>query len=151
MSDYDDLIINDLVSYQSQLDSGVEAEPTHLDLQNALPVETKQLLVENRQCLDFIDKIRRLMALPEQAPLPKFIGRFQVLSQIGTGGYGIVFRALDTNTNREVAIKIPRPEIMMSTEHVQRFRNEARTSAQLDHQIFYQFMKATTKGSLRIS
>ncbi|QDU82435.1 Serine/threonine-protein kinase PrkC [Polystyrenella longa] len=150
MSDYDDSFLKSLVSYQEQLNSADAVERTKIGEDCSLPLEALQKLAENQQCLDFIDKIRRMVAY--QSPhevtelLPTTIGKFQVLSQLGMGGFGIVFHAKDPDNNRSVAIKIPRPEILMSEDHVRRFRNEARTAAQLDHPNIVQVFDSGAEG-----
>ena len=64
---------------------------------------------------------------------PSRIGRFQILRQLGMGGYGIVFLGFDPIARREVAIKIPRPEFLGSAELIDRFRREASAAARLEH------------------
>lgn len=46
---------------------------------------------------------------------------------------GIVYRARDTNLDREVAVKVLRPESQLDAEIAERFRREARACAQLHH------------------
>ncbi len=59
--------------------------------------------------------------------------RYQVLEKIGEGGMAIVFRALDTRLNREVAVKIIRDELFGNKEIRSRFYSEAHAVAQLSH------------------
>jgi hypothetical protein len=57
-------------------------------------------------------------------------GKFTVVNQLGRGGMGVVYRALDTALGRTVAIKtLPR----IAPEHAARLRREARTMATLAH------------------
>ena len=57
---------------------------------------------------------------------------FQILQQLGVGGFGAVWKALDTRLHRDVAIKVPRMGLM--DRHAQeRFLREARAAAQLRH------------------
>lgn len=58
--------------------------------------------------------------------------RFELLEEIGQGGFGTVFRAHDTQLDRMVAIKFPRAE-RLTGEFRERFMREARTAAQLRH------------------
>lgn len=61
------------------------------------------------------------------------IGHFEVEERIGAGGMGAVFRAVDTELSRYVALKVLHPSIAADPALVARFRNEARACAQLNH------------------
>ena len=68
----------------------------------------------------------------EAAPSRQF-GRFRIVRELGRGGSGVVFLAHDTVLGREVALKLPRPEVLLSPPLRQRFLREARAAAGLDH------------------
>ena len=55
-----------------------------------------------------------------------FAGRFEVLDEIGSGGMGMVYRALDRELGDQVAIKTLRPELLQDTSLVERFKSEIR-------------------------
>ncbi len=59
---------------------------------------------------------------------------FELEEPIGVGGMGAVFRALDTRLDRHVALKILPPEQARDPEVVQRFYQEGRAAARLDHE-----------------
>ena len=61
------------------------------------------------------------------------LGRFQIRRELGRGGFGIVFLAYDPQLCREVALKVPRPDILVDPELRHRFHQEARAAAGLDH------------------
>ena len=61
------------------------------------------------------------------------LGKFLLLKQVGQGGCGTVWRALDTELDRVVAIKIPAADLMTSPLLRARFRREARAAARLCH------------------
>src|SRR5262249_24082775 len=61
------------------------------------------------------------------------LGRFHLLALIGTGAFGIVYRAFDPQLDRTVAVKMPRTGNLESGEHLDRFLREARSVAQLRH------------------
>src|SRR5215469_5613305 len=61
------------------------------------------------------------------------IGPFEILSAIGAGGMGEVYRARDTRLGRDVAIKVLPESFARDAERLQRFEQEARTVAALNH------------------
>ena len=62
------------------------------------------------------------------------IGHFVIQQRIASGGMGSVFRALDTQLDRAVALKVLTPTLSRDPAAILRFRNEARSAAQLDHE-----------------
>lgn len=87
---------------------------------------------------------------------------FELQKQLGQGGMGSVYRALDINLQRTVAIKLLHPELAEKEEFRQRFLQEARAAANLDHQnivriytfhadaeYLYLVMEYVEEGSLR--
>ena len=60
-------------------------------------------------------------------------GRYEVLDEIGAGGFAVVYRAWDPGLDREVAIKALRPHAAADPEVRQRFLAEARAVARLRH------------------
>jgi TolB-like protein/Flp pilus assembly protein TadD/tRNA A-37 threonylcarbamoyl transferase component Bud32 len=63
----------------------------------------------------------------------QLISHYRLIEQIGAGGMGIVWKALDTKLNRPVAIKILPPELTADEERRLRFQREAQTAAALSH------------------
>ncbi|MBI1763086.1 MAG: protein kinase [Acidobacteria bacterium] len=61
------------------------------------------------------------------------IGNYQIQMLIGEGGMGTVFKGLDLMLEREVAIKVLRPELARQPQLVERFRAEAIALARLNH------------------
>ena len=68
-----------------------------------------------------------------QPPLVK-LGQFEMYEQIGRGGMGTVYRALDTSLNRTVAVKVLSDRLARDAAFVQRFRAEASAAARLTHE-----------------
>ena len=60
-------------------------------------------------------------------------GPYEVLSQLGAGGIGEVYRARDTRLGRDVAIKVLSGHFVSSPNLKERFEREARTISQLSH------------------
>lgn len=65
--------------------------------------------------------------------LPDQIGRYEILSEIGKGGMGLVYKAKDTALDRTVALKILKPELVRDALGFDRFRREAKAIAGLSH------------------
>jgi serine/threonine protein kinase len=61
------------------------------------------------------------------------IGRYEIITSLGVGGMGEVYRARDTSLGREVAVKILPAIVASDPERLARFEREARTLASLNH------------------
>lgn len=61
------------------------------------------------------------------------VERYQILAELGQGGMGTVYRALDTMLNREVALKLLSPYYRDDETFVRRFHREAQMVARLEH------------------
>ena len=61
------------------------------------------------------------------------LGPYEILSALGAGGLGEVYRARDTQLNRQVAIKILPELFALDPDRVARFTREAQTLAALNH------------------
>jgi serine/threonine-protein kinase len=60
-------------------------------------------------------------------------GHYRIVEKVGEGGMGAVYRATDEMLDRDVALKMLRPELAHRPATVDRFRAEAVTLAKLDH------------------
>ena len=61
------------------------------------------------------------------------IGPYDILSALGAGGMGEVYRARDTKLNRDVAIKVLLPAVANDPDRLARFSREAQVLASLNH------------------
>ncbi len=68
-----------------------------------------------------------------QSLMGRQLGRYRIVSWLGAGGMGEVYRAHDDTLGRDVAVKTLPPEFARDPERVRRFRREARTLAALNH------------------
>lgn len=63
----------------------------------------------------------------------KPLGDFRLLREIGRGGMGVVYEAIQLSLGRRVAVKVLPLASALDPRHLQRFRNEAHAAAQLHH------------------
>src|SRR5215208_6145280 len=61
------------------------------------------------------------------------IGPYEIVSALGAGGMGEVYRARDTKLNRDVAIKVLLPTVANDPDRLARFSREAQVLASLNH------------------
>jgi eukaryotic-like serine/threonine-protein kinase len=103
----------------------------------------------DRRCLELLHRVRRswsadgtpgatpppdpgsVMTLAESAEYT--LGRFRILRELGRGGLGVVYLAYDPKLQRQVALKVPRPESLLSADSRRRFLREAEAAARLNH------------------
>ena len=78
--------------------------------------------------------IESLSDLPEPDPhIGRTLSHYEIRSVISRGGMGIVYRALDVNLGRDVALKLLPPSLVADPDRRRRFVLEARTAATLEH------------------
>ena len=76
------------------------------------------------------------------------LGAYKILSLIGSGGMGEVYRARDTRLHREVAIKVLPSDVAEDDDRPRRFEQEARAAAALNHpNVFAVYDVGTHDGS----
>ena len=127
----------------------------YLSRKSASP-KTPEQICADRNRIDLVDRLKQQIALLQKlpiadtipqglsiiphlpdaekspSPLPSFPG-FRVLSQIGEGGMGIVYHALQFSPERSVAIKVIRHRDWSSPREIARMKVEANILARLNH------------------
>src|SRR5579859_1439373 len=66
----------------------------------------------------------RARSRDQDNPMPEKIGQYTVISQIGRGGMGVVYKARDESLNRFVAIKVLNEQLTEDSTFLQRFVRE---------------------------
>jgi hypothetical protein len=96
------------------------------------------------ECLDGLDLVHKAAAadklslggrpvvIDEELPANP-LGDFKLLREIGRGGMGVVYEAVQLSLGRRVALKVLPFAATFDAKHLQRFRNEAQAAAQLHH------------------
>ncbi|NQT53044.1 protein kinase, partial [bacterium] len=65
--------------------------------------------------------------------VPRRLGGFELIEQIGRGGMGSVFKAHQVDLDRPVAVKVLSPRLARNKEFVEQFLREARAAGRLNH------------------
>lgn len=108
--------------------------------------EDKQLLAEVESLLSSLDSAESFMETPAVAEIAEaiggserklekgqFLGRYEIIEQIGTGGMGEVYLATDQKLDRQVAIKILNEKFSQDNSNLKRFMQEAKSASALNH------------------
>ena len=105
----------------------------------ALRREVESLLAYQDQAEGFIEAppldaaAQRSIGGPDHSLVGRQVGSYKVLSLVGAGGMGEVYRAKDTRLGREVAVKILPAAFSTDTDRLRRFEQEARAAGRLNH------------------
>ncbi len=110
---------------------GLHIRCPHCTNQVELLVDTPYEEITCHSCGSHFSLVDREEATRLATPL-KSIGRFELISRLGVGGFGSVWKARDTELDRVVAVKIPRKG-QLSNDEIEQFFREARSAAQLRH------------------
>jgi serine/threonine protein kinase len=103
-------------------------------------------LGEARDCLDLLNARWPHARTPPDGLPP--IGRFRIVRSLGRGGCGVVLLAFDPILQREVALKLPRPEALFDDDQRRRFLREARAAAGLQHPNIVPVFEAAEAGAV---
>ena len=101
--------------------------------------ETKQFCGDCGTQLPSLKEFRPEVTETLQTPLKElttgstFAGRYQIIEELGRGGMGRVYRALDNKLNEEVAFKLIRSDIALDKGTLERFQNELKLARKIGH------------------
>src|SRR5438874_3854127 len=65
--------------------------------------------------------------------IPERLGEFRIVSEIGRGGMGVVYEAVQEPLGRRVALKVLPAAVQLQPHYLDRFRREAQAAARLHH------------------
>src|SRR5687767_4132458 len=101
---------------------------------NGISVTSSSVRLSVRIVVRFTSGVNEDNLRPEM-PLPSGtrLGPYEVVSPLGAGGMGEVYRARDTRLGREVAVKVLLPEVSADDSRRRRFEQEARSASALNH------------------
>ncbi len=89
------------------------------------------------QYLDALDALHAVAAAPRQASGPlaggSVLGDFRIVREIGRGGMGVVYEAVQLSLGRRVALKVLPTASGLDERRLHRFKNEAQSAAGLHH------------------
>src|SRR5262249_17160701 len=101
--------------------------------------EIARFLDDQEQVECCVAPLRAISRLPSMAELGEYLsvhkelGDFRIIREVGKGGMGIVYEAEQISLGRRVALKTLPFAATMDPRHLQRFHNEARAAASLEH------------------
>lgn len=133
----DQRLADKLAAYDEALKAGEGIDPTVEELDEV----DRRRLDQALSLLRLVDQARP--HVPEDPPETEpeheaakptnRLGRFEIVRELGRGGFGVVFLAIDPILGRKVALKVPRPEVLAAPEGRRRSLREAQAAAGLDH------------------
>jgi serine/threonine protein kinase len=130
-TDPDDQVLEIARAYLAELEAG--RKPDRQAYLRRHPERAAQL----RECLDGIDMAHAVGSSIAPPPEPECrletLGDFQIIREVGRGGMGIVYEAVQLSLGRRVALKVLPFAASLDAKHLQRFKTEAHAAAGLHH------------------
>jgi serine/threonine protein kinase len=132
----DPRVVAAMHEYMTALESG------HPPVRKDFLARHAEIAAELTHCLDGLELVNRTALdlqhpedespdADEQARTP--LGDFRIVREIGRGGMGIVYEAIQLSLGRRVALKVLPFVASLDPTRLQRFKNEAQAAAQLHH------------------
>jgi serine/threonine protein kinase len=118
--------------YLAEIESGRRPDVDELLARNP------EIAGELRACIEGLAFVNSAAAqmnalTPQNLPPQQPLGDFKLIREIGRGGMGTVYEAVQLSLGRRVAVKVLPLAAALDPNHLQRFKNEAQAAAQLHH------------------
>ena len=113
--------------------ANVDAE-TDMILWSLTREQFDSLCTEYPDLLDFLTELVTHRFSTEKVTASRTIGKYIINEVIGRGGWSIVYKGVHTGLNMPVAVKMLKHDMAMNVEFAEKFHNEARTVALLNHE-----------------
>ncbi len=135
----DPRVVHAVQTYLAALEAG---EP--LDRQTYI-AQHPEIATELAECLAGLDFVHAAAGNWRETPIesiatdhavtnsPQPLGDFKIVREIGRGGMGVVYEAVQLSLGRRVALKVLPFAAALDPKQLQRFKNEAQAAAQLHH------------------
>ncbi|MGD2245402.1 MAG: protein kinase [Candidatus Aminicenantes bacterium] len=88
---------------------------------------------ETSEDISEVPTITRQTPFEDFTPGSTFAARYQIIEELGIGGMGTVYKAMDTTINEKVALKLIKPEIASNKSTIERFQNELKYARKVSH------------------
>jgi serine/threonine protein kinase len=132
------------------LDDAIEAARTGRPVNRTRLLECHPDLADALAMLDQLtppgSTLHQGMPIPASRSLPDRIGPYEVECELGSGGFGVVYKVFDPEVKRSVALKVLHSSRMEEEECVNRFQREAWATARLRHPGIVQLFDFSRQG-----
>jgi hypothetical protein len=135
----DERVLKAVRAYQELIESGQRPDRRQFLAEHN---EIAQVLAECIDGLEFVQGVVENLSDPDECPNLSSVssiqpeqplGDFRIVREVGRGGMGVVYEAVQLSLGRRVALKILPFASALDARQLQRFRNEAQAAAQLHH------------------
>lgn len=127
----------------------VTERPTNDQLESGVEVLSLIEHVRSKEARASLPLPNNELASKSSAPVaPAVLGHYNIVRLLGEGSHGLVYLATDTQLDRDVALKVPRVEVLVSSDLRSRFLMEAKAAAALSHPNIVPVFESGNEGNV---